>query len=143
MEEFNGIKIEESNEPLNQPSTTKTPGLFGLIFEKMTSDMKFVGLFTIIYGAITCLSIIGALIGVPLIIAGLRLREAADEYKMFQISNDKNSLRIAFEKQSKYFNILKILIIVSLVLLVLYIIGIILFGALFFSSMPSYDYQQY
>lgn len=138
MEDFNDIHIESSGESFEQPKSKPT-GVFGFLFNKMTSDMKFVGLFTIIYGALTCLSIIGALIGVPLIFAGLRIREAADEYKFFQASNDLQALRRAFEKQGKYFNIIKILIIVGLVLTVLYIVFILIFGIFAFSSMTNYD----
>ncbi len=140
MDDFNDINIESGNldnEQINQPP--KSMGAFGIIFSKMTSDMKFVGLFTIIYGALSCLSIIGAVIGIPLIIAGLRIRESADEYSFFQTTNDNKALRRAFEKQQKYFNILKILIIVGLVLFVLYIVFIMIFGIFAFSSMDSYD----
>ncbi|MBN1301493.1 MAG: DUF5362 domain-containing protein [Melioribacteraceae bacterium] len=134
MENFNGIQIDEG-----EMSSPKPLGAFGFIFSKMVSDMKFVGLFTIIYGALSCLSIIGAVIGIPLIIAGLRLREAAEEYTIFQSISDNNALKRAFEKQQKYFNILKILIIVGLALLVLYIIFFIMFGLFAFSSISDYN----
>lgn len=138
MDNFDDVKFEDPEESSEPIKPTPVSG-FGIIFSQMTGDMKFVGIFTIIYGAIMCLSIIGALIGIPLIIAGLRIRESADEYNLFQASNDKNALRRAFEKQSKYFRIQKILIIVGLVLFALYIIGILLFGFLTFGSMTSYD----
>ena len=72
MEDFNEI----NNEPT---STMQPPSPFRSMFGKMTSDMRFVGLFTIIYGAINCLSIIGAVIGVTMIFIGIRMREAADQ----------------------------------------------------------------
>ena len=140
MDDFNDINIESGSlGPDPSPQPNRSMGMFGMVFGKMTSDMKFVGLFTIIYGGLTCLSIIGAVIGIPLIIAGLRIREAADEYNFFRTTNDSKALRRAFEKQQKYFNILKILIIVGLVLFVLYIIAIMIFGIFAFSSMGSYD----
>ena len=40
---------------------------------KMTGDMQFVGIFYIIIGALQCLSIIGAIVGIPLIICGLQI----------------------------------------------------------------------
>ena len=57
--------MEDSDKiPMGLADETVTPkalGIFGMMFNKMTSDMKFVGIFTIIYGALTCLSIIGAI----------------------------------------------------------------------------------
>lgn len=93
--------------------------------------MKFVGLFTIIYGGLVCLSIIGAIIGIPLIIAGLRLREAADSFEVYSKSNDTATLRKGFEQQGRFFFIQKIIIIVGLVLMALYILFFITtFGTL-------------
>ena len=129
MEDFNELHIEEESIPQSKPL-----GLFGVLFTKMTSDMKFVGMFTIVYGVLTSLSIIGAIIGVPIIFAGLRIREAADEFNAFRLTNDNSSLKRGFELQGKYFYIQKIIIIVGLVLTALYIIGIIAFGLFAYSS---------
>ena len=128
FDELNNINIDSS-------STFKPPSLFQMNFEKMIKDMRFVGMFTIIYGAITCLTIIGALLGVPTIIVGLRMREAADQFAIFKATNDAASMRRGFELQGQYFKIVKILIIIGLVLTVIYFIAIILlfasgFGAL-------------
>jgi hypothetical protein len=139
MEEFNELNMD------SDPTTTfKPPTYFQIIFDKMISDMRFVGMFTIIYGAITCLTIIGALIGIPTIIIGLRMREAADQFAIFRMNNDANAMRSGFELQGRFFRITKILIIVGLVLTVLYIIFIIVlissgFGALM--NMQSSDFQ--
>lgn len=133
MEDFNDLHIEEESIPQSKPL-----GMFGMLFTKMTSDMKFVGMFTIVYGVLTSLSIIGAIIGVPLIFAGLRIREAADEFNTFRLTNDNNSLKRGFELQGKYFYIQKIIIIVGLILTALYIIGIIAFGLFAFSSYSDY-----
>jgi hypothetical protein len=130
MEDFNEMNSESS--PGIQP-----PSQFRSMFAKMISDMRFVGLFTIIYGAINCLSIIGAIIGVPLIFIGIRMREAAEHFDVFKDSNDAKALRRGFESQAKFLNIQKILIIVSIVLIVLSIILMIVsFGAMF-SAMSS------
>ncbi len=77
MEDFNNVKLEDVSE---QP---KPLGLFGMLFTRMTKDMKFLGMFYIIYGVLTSLSIIGAILGIPLLISGLRLREAAAELNSF------------------------------------------------------------
>jgi len=83
--------MNQSNVPSGMPST-------------MMGDMRFVGMFNIIYGALVCLSIIGAIIGVPLIICGMRLREAADAFSAYQSSNDIDALHRGFERQSRFFS---------------------------------------
>jgi len=124
-----------------QEKSFSQPSVFQFAFDKMTGDMRFVGLFVIIYGVFMCITIIGALIGVPLILAGLRMREAADQFHYFKMTNDPASMRNGFELQGRYFRIFKILIIVGLVLTVLYIIFIVIFLSsflgMFFSSSSS------
>ncbi|HAB53518.1 MAG: hypothetical protein A2499_11875 [Stygiobacter sp. RIFOXYC12_FULL_38_8] len=137
MEQFDDLNIESESTPAIKP-----PSQFQFLFDKMTGDMRFVGMFTIIYGVITCLTIIGALFGVPTIIIGLRMREAADQFSMYKATNNAAALRQGFELQGKYFRIIKILIIIGIVFTVLYIILLIyLFttglGALLTS--PSYS----
>ncbi len=139
MDDFNDIKIESGDLSSEESPSQKSLGGFGHIFIKMTSDMKFVGIFTIIYGALSCLSIIGAVIGIPIIIAGLRLREAADEYQLFQSTSNNQALRRAFEKQQRYFGIQKILIIIGLVMSVLGILAVIFLNVFLISSMSGYD----
>jgi tetrahydromethanopterin S-methyltransferase subunit C len=92
---------------------------------EMSKHMSFVGMFCIIYGALACLSIIGAIIGIPYIIAGLRIRESADSYLGFSKSSDARQLLTAFEKQSSFFFIMKVLIIIALVLFALYLIFLV------------------
>lgn len=65
---------------MNEMSVNPGNAAFQLMVRKMTGDMRFVGLFTIIGGAFACLGIITAIIGVPVIISGLRLHEAADSF---------------------------------------------------------------
>ena len=105
---------------------------------KMTGDMQFVGIFYIIIGALQCLSIIGAIIGIPLIICGLRLRESADSFRGYLTTNDTGMLENALERQSRFFFIQKVLLIISIVIFVLYIILIIVFGISMFTSMSHY-----
>src|SRR4030067_106879 len=122
-------------------TSTLTP-MAQMTVNKMTGDMRFVGVFYIIMGALYCLSIIGAVIGIPLIICGLRIRESADAYNGYLGSNDVNMLERPFERQGSFFFIQKVLMIIGLVFIVLYIIFIIAFGAAIFSAMggnyPSY-----
>ena len=117
MEQFEDLSLDQPSEP-----TFKPPTLFQMAFEKMVSDMRFVGMFTIIYGALSCLSIIGAIIGIPYIFVGMRMREAADQFAIFKATNDAAAMRNGFELQGKFFRIIKILIIIGLVFAVLFII---------------------
>ena len=129
--------LDELN--LDSNTTIKPPSHFQYAFESMTKDMRFVGMFTIIYGAINCLTIIGALIGVPMIFIGMRIREAADQFLIFKTTNNAAALRLGFELQGKYFRIIKILIIIQLVLIVLSIIFVILFMSFFLSSLMQFS----
>ena len=144
MDDFNDIKIEGGDlgaeqEPQQQQQTYQPPSFFQIAFMKMTKDMRFIGMYHIIVGAISCLSIIGAVIGVPVIFIGLRMREAAEQFEFFKTANNAQALRRGFELQGKYFRIWKILIIVGLALAALYIIGIVFFfGYLFTSSYDSF-----
>jgi len=130
----------ENLDDLNMdPNTTiKPPSPFQYAFESMTKDMRFVGMFTIIYGAINCLTIIGALIGAPMIFIGMRIREAADQFLIFKTTNSTAALRFGFELQGKYFRTVKILIIIQLVLMVLSIIAVIIFMSFFLSSFMQF-----
>ena len=72
--------MEDTN--LN-PNFTTRPELIS-----MSKDMNFVAIFIIIYGAVTCLSIIGMIIGIPIIFAALRLKESAEAFKHFGTNTD-------------------------------------------------------
>ena len=121
-------------------SATISPVL-QMTVNKMSGDMRFVGIFYIIMGALYCITIVGALVGIPLIICGLRVREAADSFIAYLGSSDSNMLERAFERQGSFFFIQKVLMIISLILLVLYVILIIIFSATIFSSMGgNYSY---
>jgi len=131
----------EQFDDLNQDSASnlKPPSPFQFAFDTMTKDMRFVGMFAIIYGAINCLTIIGALIGVPMIFIGMRIREAADQFSIFKTTNNAAALRLGFEFQGKYFRIIKILIIIQLVLIVLCIIFVVAFLSYFLSSLMQFS----
>jgi len=117
--------MQDLNNPTNQSQTPMDNIPWGI--SKLTKDMNFVGMFTIVYGVFNCIFIIGAIIGIPLIFMGLRLRESATNFEIYKNSGDNIAFQNSIEKLYKYFNIQKILIIVSLIFFVLYIIGIALF----------------
>lgn len=114
-----------------------------MMVNKMAGDMRFVGLFYIILGAIYCITIIGAIIGIPFIICGLRLRESADSYTAYIGSQDSVMLERAFEKQGSFFFIQKVLVIIALVFIALYIIFLIAFGATLISALSGGSYYSY
>ncbi len=102
----------------------------------MCGDMKFLGMFMMIYGAITCIGIITALIGVPTIIAGIRLRESADSFLNYLKTNDPPTLENALERQSRYFFILKVFAIIGIIALAIYLV--IVFFALIAATSRHY-----
>ena len=106
---------------LSNAAVPKTPAEATMytILTKMIGDMRFVGIMFMVMGILNCLSIVGAIIGIPAIICGLRLREAADGFSSYQNSKDKNSLLTAFEKQGSFFFIQKVLFIIGICSLVL------------------------
>jgi hypothetical protein len=112
-----------------------------IVVHPMTRNMNFVATFAIIYGVIQSITIIGALIGIPVIFASLRLKEAAEAFKYFGESNDPSALFLALEKQSRSFYILRILIIVSLVFYGLLIIGFLLVFLPMFMSNYHYNFN--
>jgi hypothetical protein len=114
------------------PTQPAISPMFQFTLTKMAGDMKFVGLFTIILGGLYCLTIIGALLGVPFIFAGIRLREAADSFMYYISTKDMRMIENACERQGRYFFIMKVLLIIALAFIVLYIFFIIMFGLTFF-----------
>ncbi|MDP4179814.1 MAG: DUF5362 family protein [Bacillota bacterium] len=96
----------------------------------LASWAKFVGIVTIILGAISCLGIISAAVGIPMIFSGLRLLKAYDDMKRFSESNSYYNLSNAIENLNGFFRNIGILFIVYLAFLVLYI-GFLVFFIIF------------
>ena len=117
--------------------TTISPALHFTV-NKMAGDMNFVGIFYIIIGAIECLTIIGAVVGIPLIISGLRLRESSDSFRMYLNAGDSGMLERALERESRFFYIQKIFIIISIALFVLYIVFFIVFGLTMLGNLQNF-----
>lgn len=90
-----------------------------------------------VVGVIASITIIGAIVGVPIFIAGSRLRDAAENLKLYNENKSDETLNRAMNLQNSSFFIYKILIIISLIFTVLYIIGLILFfSSVAFSNFP-------
>ncbi len=106
---------------------------------KMSGDMKFVGVFYMILGVLYCLTIVGAVIGIPFIICGIRLRESADSFNMYISTSDGSMLERALERQSKFFFIQKVLMIIALVLIILYVVLILVFGVALIGAFSDFN----
>ncbi len=108
------------------------------IIPKTTRDMRFVGWFYIVYGALSSLTIIGAIVGIPLLISGLRLREAADEFDVYQRNHDFDAIVRGIERQGKFFLIQKIFAILTIIFLILYMLFLaMMIGIGYFPDMPN------
>jgi hypothetical protein len=116
------------NQPTGaQPQSISFDAPFQALIMKMSKDMSFLGIIAVIAGALDCLTIIGAAIGIPVIFAGIRLRESADAFRSYALNQDTYFLHHAIERQERYFFIWKVLAIVGICLVALYIIFIIIF----------------
>lgn len=104
--------------------------------DKMARDMKFFSVVYILQSALLCLTIVGAIIGIPMIIYHIKLMESADSYRKFVKSNDFFHLNKAFENQRKFFFFYKVLIICLIIFLILYIGVMVYLFSLGFMSMP-------
>lgn len=131
--------MEFNNDSKFDEQTNKNGSSFHSTFQQMTSSMSFVGTFLIVYGAINCLTIIGMIVGIPLIFAGLHLRSSSEHFNFFKSANNSAALKTGFEFQGKFFRIIKILIIISIVLMMLSILLVVLMFSYFASqfSLPQ------
>jgi flagellar biosynthesis protein FlhB len=103
----------------------------------MSGDMKFLGIFTIVIGSISCLTIVGAVIGIPYIIAGMRLKESGEMFRSFLEFNSQEFMEKALEKESRYFFIQKVIAIVTIILMIVYIVLFIVLISFFMNEFKS------
>ena len=102
----------------------------GVTFGKTLGDMKFMGVVGMVYGILTCLSVVGAIMGVPIIIASNRFLEAVKILEQYRLSNRPEDMASAFQELGRSFRLLKIVVMITLGMTVLYFIGLILFGGI-------------
>jgi len=95
------------------------------IIDSLSGWMKFIGIYTIVIGAITCIGIITTAIGVPLILAGIALTKGAKSIKSYKEYNSPYTLNDLFTSLNKYFKIQGILALVGIVLSIIYIVFIL------------------
>ena len=92
--------------------------------------VKVVGVFSIVYGVLTCLSIVGLIIGWLPIWLGLALVQVSSNLEKYETSNDIVAAIIGFEKLAMYFKILGIIIVIFVGTLVVSLVLAIVFGFL-------------
>jgi len=112
---------------------------FGDMVYTMSRDMKFLGIMSIIYGIINCLTILGAVIGVPYIFAGIRLKESGESFGFYSKNYDEIALQQAIERQKRFFFIMKVLVIIGIVLFALVVLFYILMIAFFFANFDGVE----
>jgi hypothetical protein len=119
--------------PAPEPATATTSSSMSANIPDLTKYMRLIGLLQMIGGVLYCLTIIGAIIGVPVYIMGKRLRESADAFTSYNASNSGRDLETAIERQTRAFFIQYVLAIIGLVIMAIYIvvmIGILASGGL-------------
>jgi hypothetical protein len=106
------------------------PSRLGPEFGSILGDMRFVGWTALVYGILTCLSIAGAIVGVPLIIASHRFIEGLNRFENYRLAGDDDELRAGFGELGRSFRLLKILVIIYLVLTVGSLVMLFMLGGL-------------
>lgn len=122
---------EVNNNPLENIPNSQTGNhhnifIFNSVIDSLSGWMKFIGIYTIVLGAITCIGIITAAIGVPLIFAGIALTNGSKSIKAYKNYNSPYILKDIFTAFNKYFKIQGILIIIGIILTIVYILIAIL-----------------
>lgn len=102
----------------------------GYGFGNILGDMRFVGWTGMVYGILTCLSIAGAIIGVPLIIAAHRFIEGVNRFENYHHDRSESELKAGFDELGRSFRIMKILVIIYLVLMVGSVVMLVMLGGL-------------
>jgi hypothetical protein len=125
------VNTNQNPSPNPAPAPAPTSTVMSTNLPDLTKYMRLIGLLQMIGGVLYCLTIIGAIIGVPIYIMGKRLRESADAFTNYHASNSGNDLETAIERQTRAFFIQYVLAIIGLVFMAIYIvvmIGILVSG---------------
>ncbi len=102
----------------------------GPVFGKTLGDMRFMGWVGLIYGILNCLSIAGAIVGVPMIIAAHRFIEGVNRLENYRRERSESELKAGFDELGRSFRLMKILTIISIVLTLGYVVFLFLLGGL-------------
>lgn len=100
----------------------------------------FRAIMDIIFGSLSCLGIITAVYGVPMIIAGVRLLNAIDQLKMYVATNDLKRVEDTFNSLSKFFKLNGIATIIKIILAIILIILYVTFIIYLFNNIGNFDF---
>ena len=95
---------------------------------------QILGVIMVIFGGLYCLTIIGALLGVPFILIGLKIFKSGDAYKKSIITLEGGDIK---EGLTLFSDAMKIYIIMIVVILVIEILFFIIFISTILSQLPS------
>ncbi len=110
------------------------------MIDSLSGWMKFMGICTIISGSLTCLGILTAAIGVPLIFAGIALTKGSRNIKTYKQYSNPYNLNEVFTSLNKYFKIQGILTIVGIVFFIIAMV-LSIFSAVFtINTIQNYYY---
>jgi hypothetical protein len=130
--------------PESQGTNQQNNFMFNSIVDSLSGWMKFFGILTIISGALTCIGIITAAMGIPVIFAGISLVKGSQSLKAFKQYNSPYLLNEIFTYLNKYFKIQGILAIIGIALLIIYIIVLIFIVVLSFNGyIDNYNNYEY
>lgn len=101
---------------------------------ELANNMKWVGYGYIVMGVISCLSIIGAITGIPMLISGLRAKDSAEKLDEYIASDNPGSYELFFNDLAQHFKMIKIYFIITIILTLIGILGYILFFSVFLAA---------
>jgi len=120
--------VQDSTIPITDSAPESHP--MGPDFRSILADMRFMGWVALIYGILTCLSIVGALIGVPMIIAAHRFIEGVNRFDVYRQDRSEAELRTGFHELGRSFRIMKVLVVIHIVLVVGYFCFLFFLGGI-------------
>lgn len=115
-----------------EPSKTYSDGGLGVIFESLHRKriwMRVLGISAILGGAFYCLTIVGVIIGIPLILGGINLYQAAGNFENAAYGQP-DLYRAACENLAKVILMGAIIFLISVAFILLYF-AVIIFVAVF------------
>ncbi len=127
MSELNRDSQSQNHYDMGGPSGNHG---MGLGFARTLGDMKFVGVAAMIYGVMNCLSLAGAVMGVPIIIAANRFLESVKILQQYRSSGRQEDLATGFHEMGRSFRLLKIVVLITIAMSVLTFVVMFLFGGL-------------
>lgn len=111
----------------------RSDGRLALFIMKMVPDMRLVSVFMIITGVFSCLSIVGLVAGIPLIMAGVKLKNAAAEFNRYTAGENPQPLDRGTANLKEHFRMLKWHYILTLTALLIFaVLSVFIFQALIY-----------